>query len=70
MGIYYDDIKEGECSLGGRGIFIGWREMRRVRDEEGEIKGSISGLLDVFGKEMREIEVGNVKRVREDNLWN
>ena len=32
------DIKEGECLLGGRGIFIGLREVRRVRDEEGEIK--------------------------------
>ena len=56
--------------IGWRGEFIEWREVRRVRDEEGEIKGSILGLLDVFGREMREIEVGNVKRVREDNLWN
>ena len=32
------DIKEGECILGRRGLFIGWREVRRVGDEEGEIK--------------------------------
>ena len=28
-----DDIKEGECILGGRGLFIGYREVRRVGDE-------------------------------------
>ena len=32
------DIKEGECILGRRGLFIGSREVRRVGDEEGEIK--------------------------------
>ena len=32
------DIKEGECILGGRGLFIGYREVRRVGDEGGEIK--------------------------------
>ena len=32
------DIKEGGCLFGGRGIFIGRREARRVGDEEGEIK--------------------------------
>ena len=32
------NIKEGECILGRRGSFIGWREARRMRDEEGEIK--------------------------------
>ena len=32
------DIKEGECILGRRGLFIGWREVRRVEDKEGEIK--------------------------------
>ena len=26
-------IKKGECILGGRGLFIGYREMRRVGDE-------------------------------------
>ena len=31
-------ITVGECILGRRGLFIGWREMRRVVDEEGEIK--------------------------------
>ena len=32
------NIKEGECLLYRRGLFIGWREVRRVGDEEGEIK--------------------------------
>ena len=33
-----DDIKEGECILGGMELFIGWREVRRAGDEEGGIK--------------------------------
>ena len=31
-------IKEGECIFGRKGLFIGWREVRRVGDEEDEIK--------------------------------
>ena len=31
-------IKEGECILGGRGLFIGYREVRRVGYEEGDMK--------------------------------
>ena len=38
VGISGGDIKKGECMLGGRGIFIGQREVSRVGDEEGEIK--------------------------------
>ena len=34
--------------------------MRRVR-----LKGSISGFIDVFGKEMKGSEVGKVRRVAE-----
>ena len=33
-----DNIKEGGCILGGGGIFIGCRKVRRVSAEEGEIK--------------------------------
>ena len=32
------DMKKGEYILGRRGLFIGRREVRRVGDEEGEIK--------------------------------
>ena len=32
------DIKEGGCILGGRRLFIGYREVRRVGYEEGDMK--------------------------------
>ena len=28
------DIKEGECILGRRGLFIGWREVRRADEHD------------------------------------
>ena len=31
-------IKERKCILGGRGLFIGYREVRRVGYEEGDMK--------------------------------
>ena len=37
-------IMVGECILGRRELFIGWREVRRVVDEKGEIKRVNMGL--------------------------
>ena len=68
VGIGGGDIKKGECILGGRRIFIGCREVRRVGDEDSEIKWSALGFIDVFGKEMGKIQVGKVGRVGEENI--
>ena len=68
VGIGGGDVQEGECSLSGRVVFIGQREMRRVGDQEAEIKRVDIGFIEMFGKEMKKIEIGKVGRAREEKV--